>query len=109
MSKTLGQVAYEAYWTTVSIDMGREPTHNWESLPDTKWRGKQAWEAAAEAVAHKTATAFTQRWEGERAVIEAACAYVSEYRKPYRPSTGHAYQALMKAVQALEAAEKSDG
>jgi hypothetical protein len=108
MTKTLGQVAYEAFHSDPLIPS--ELIRHWYS--QATYYEHEAWEAAAQAVA----TAFQMRAlvpdeaqaDAQHAVIEAARAYVSEYRKPYRPSTGHAYQELMKAVEALDKAEAGD-
>jgi hypothetical protein len=79
MTKTLGQVAYEAYWALVAAEREMEDSADWNALP-AGWPGQKAWQAAAEAVVEAQRrpyggdeqTEWLERLGKERAVIEAA-------------------------------------
>lgn len=105
MSKTLGQVAYEAWHQSMYPDGG---------VPKPKWSpGREAWQAAADAVAARCVGDWAEIVNGMvelkhgkgRAVIEAARAWKKEGGGQSRvPSAAEAR--LWETLQALDSEEE---
>ena len=91
MTKTLGQVAYEAHTPDYRVQ--------WDDL----WLGhRKAWQAAAEAVADHISGREAVTFRQETAVIEAAKAFIAE-----SPNTMVVpWHDLRRAVEALLALQE---
>jgi hypothetical protein len=105
MTKTLGQIAYEAFHADPLVPA--ELIRHWYSQAKHE---HEAWQAAAEAVTdsyrEQRATTFDERITKEHAVIEAAKKWRTDLA--FDEMTSENAYVLYAAIMDLEAAEKEE-